>query len=473
MRRALLFLLATSVAAMNPIAPSSADPGPGGFSSSNVTWVANIPIDAPGVGARVVEVGAQKRLYVTGASGLMIYDVTNATVPVPLGAMALPHFENEDVDVSADGSLVLIGTDDLGAGMSGDLKVFVVDASVVQAPHLVGVIDGGEHTVTCAVADCSFAYGSSGRIFDLRDPAAPSVLPERWTEGATTAPEDNLPGAHDLQRDAAGFVITDSNPRYILDVSDPAHPVPVAGGSEPAGASLGAAHSNLRPRADLYAPAPEVPVKPGKRNKKKQPSPPPPDPLRDGELVLASSETNLTIFFENIGEIFGARPPTRPTCPSYSGAFSTWSARGFDDGAPMQLLDVWRPKNGNYQDGNAGTHVLGCSSHWFDESDGLVALGAYENGTRLLSVDKGTGAIEEVGFFQPVNGSAFASYWIDEETVYTIDFHRGIDILKVDRSAPAASPSELAGSYELASPSSPVAIRYSYNCSLQTKGQKR
>jgi hypothetical protein len=34
-------------------------------------------------------------MYVTGASGLRVYDVTQPQSPRRLGALALPHFENE------------------------------------------------------------------------------------------------------------------------------------------------------------------------------------------------------------------------------------------------------------------------------------------------------------------------------------------------------------------------------------------
>ena len=64
------------------------DPGPGGFTSANVTYVASIPTGA-GVSARVVTVKGQRRLYVSSAHSLTIYDLTNPALPVPLGALAI------------------------------------------------------------------------------------------------------------------------------------------------------------------------------------------------------------------------------------------------------------------------------------------------------------------------------------------------------------------------------------------------
>ena len=43
-------------------------------------------------------------MYVTAATGLFVYDVTDPESPDLQGVLALPHFENEDVDVGRRGS---------------------------------------------------------------------------------------------------------------------------------------------------------------------------------------------------------------------------------------------------------------------------------------------------------------------------------------------------------------------------------
>jgi hypothetical protein len=60
------------------------------------------------VGAKVVQIGEQKRLYVTGVQALTIYDVTKPASPMVLGHLELPNWENEDVRVSEDDKTVLI-----------------------------------------------------------------------------------------------------------------------------------------------------------------------------------------------------------------------------------------------------------------------------------------------------------------------------------------------------------------------------
>ncbi len=49
----------------------------------------------------------------------------------------------------------------------------------------------------------------------------------------------------------------------------------------------------------------------------------------------------------------------------------------------------------------------------------------------------------QVGFYQPVVGSASASHWIDSEYIYTIDYERGIDILKYKEAAPVPTTAEI------------------------------
>src|SRR5688500_13610901 len=76
-------------------------------------------------------------------------------------------------------------------------------------------------------------------------------------------------------------------------------------------------------------------------------------------------------------------------------------------------------------------------AHWFSThptyaDGGLVAMAWYEHGTRFLNVDPATGEITEKGWFYPFGGSTSAAYWLNDEIVYTMDYQRGIDILRFD-----------------------------------------
>ena len=123
-------------------------------------------------------------------------------------------------------------------------------------------------------------------------------------------------------------------------------------------------------------------------------------------------------------------------CEDGSGPFATYSAKNFERGRKLAVLDVFRPVSGDYSDGGPAVNALGCSGHWFTERDNRVAAGWYEHGTRILKVEPSNGQISQLGYFQPVVGSASAAHWIDDEYIYVIDYLRGIDIIRYDRSKP-------------------------------------
>ncbi|HEV7886621.1 MAG TPA: hypothetical protein VGO92_03615 [Acidimicrobiales bacterium] len=397
-----------------------ADPALGGFMSSNVHWVAHLPIDSPGVGGRVVHVGDQVRFYVTGAKGLTIYDVTNPAQPAVLGIAALPHFENEDVAVSADGNWVFVAHDANFQLLDNAYAfTYVIDARNVTLPLLASRIPYGTHIASCADDDCNYLYGSEGWTFDLRDKANPVQVVPGWVsylngQGAAL----RTSALHDVNRDDAGYFITDSTPRVMFDPRpDATKPRLLATGPVPKAMNLAYQHNNQRIRADEWHPrlTAEDDADPA---------------LRPGEIMLSNGETN-----------------EKPRCDAGAGPFATWSVRDWDRGTPMKPLDVFRPVSGTYSDGNPAVNALGCSGHWFTYRNGLVAAGWYEHGTRFLDVDQATGKITEVGYFQPVNGSTSAAHWVNDDYVYTVDYSRGIDVLHFDRSAAPAPQVSLNASW--------------------------
>ena len=93
MRRVVLLLLVALAAV-----PASASAQ--GFKSANVSVVGKLPDAAGAIGARFSPDG--RTMYVTGATGLGIYDISAPAAPRLLSRLPLPHFENEDVDVGRD-----------------------------------------------------------------------------------------------------------------------------------------------------------------------------------------------------------------------------------------------------------------------------------------------------------------------------------------------------------------------------------
>lgn len=414
MRRIALFAVVALLCVPVSATASAARPalvtvplGAGAYVSDNVVYLGTIPIDSPAVGGRVVECGPeltcewplpQRRFYVTGAKGLTIYDVTIPVAPVPIGHLPLPHFQNEDVDVSDDGTRVLVSDD------TTHEQLFVIDTTIPTAPLIEAVTTASEHTAMCADPACKWIYGSRGRIYDARQPGTVTRTSRTWGGGG-----------HALNRDASGIVVSDSGQRLVLDPrTSPSQPQVLATGS-PAGPDGYLQHNNVRPRADEW-----VSRAAGDDG----------GDMRPGEMLIGNSESNFTV-----------------TCGSSNGGLSTWDMRNFDRGRQMQQIEVFRPKTGTWLDGNPAVNVLGCSGHWFTERNELVAASWYEHGVRFFHVDPVTGKITQRGFFQPVVTSAGAAHWIDDNVVYNVDYARGIDVLLYLPEVPIPTEQEFQASW--------------------------
>ena len=388
-------------------------PGPGVLISENVEYLGTLPI-VPSIGGRVLTVDGQQRLYTTGSQGLHVFDLTDPALPRPLGVHHLPHFQNEDVDVSDDGKRVVISTDTASADRSGSVAngIHVLDTSDLRNIRRVGFLAAPNHTTTCADAKCEWLYGSGGGIVDARDPAAMKQV-GRWrpTPG----------GGHALNRDEAGLLISDSTPRYVLDPrQDPAKPKVLTEGSPTVGLPDGLLqHNNVRLDAGKWQPRAAGDVAPD---------------LRPGELFLGNSESNL-----------------RSQCGPNAGGLSSWSMANFDRGQRLQQLKTFRPVNGTYANGDPTVNALGCSGHWFTVRDGMVAASWYEHGVRFVEVDQKTGAFTQKGFFQPVATEASAAHWVvgkdGREYVYSMDYARGIDVLRFDREGKVPTQAEFDASW--------------------------
>jgi len=389
------------------------NPGPGGFTSSNVSYVASIPTGG-GVSARVVTVGAQRRLYVSSAHSLVIYDITNPGLPLPLGALPIYNWENEDIAVSKDGATTIL------TEFESAFYLHVIDTSNPRLPILKGTkLLDASHTVECADVHCNYLFASTGETWDIRDRSNPKPLPAAQSWG----PQVGVSDSHNIHQDAAGYWIADTQPVVMFSAKDPLHPKRITSGDHTIDKQY--QHNNVRPAAASYRPR-----RAGDNSKT----------LRPGELLMAETETNFA-----------------PQCDGQNGSFTTWSMVGWDRGQKMRQLHVLRPVNGSPLDGNAEVNALGCSGHWFTVRENntgryagkyLVAGGWYEHGTRFLSVDPKTGAISQVGFFQPVRGSASSAYWIPgTDYVYVVDYQRGIDILRFDATAAPPTVSQTNASW--------------------------
>jgi hypothetical protein len=235
---------------------------------------------------------------------------------------------------------------------------------------------------TMATLPDGVGLAHDGLIVDLRDPSAPKLLDEKWTDGTKLDP--GYP-SHDLIELRPGVLLTSSNPMLLLDArKDIRHPKILAQG-DPGDSSF--IHSAMWPRGG-----------------------------RDS-IMMSAGETNAT-----------------PRCELGSAAFLTWDARNWRHSHSFKVLDSYKLTNGTATDGSPPANGMGCSTHWFQHNPkfhdgGIVALGAYDHGTRFLHVSS-AGEIEEAGYFLPTASETSAAHWITDRIVYSIDYTRGIDILR-------------------------------------------
>lgn len=383
-------------AAGSRLPASNVAPGPGYFATDNVEWIKNIPLNTDSAGARLLG----NYLYVTDDRGLTIWDVGNPVDPQFKSFTPLPqqaYYSEEDVDTN--GKILLVGTFGELLGTNTPVSyVSVVDVTNKTAPVVLSKVQNADnHTVTCLL-DCTWAYGSSGVIIDLRDPSNPVLKSEKWTAGL------GISGApHDVTEVAPGFVMTSSKPITYLDVrSDPVHPTKVLTASPGDNRFV---HANLWPQHGT------------------------------DDFLLVGGETGGNCNKTNAGAFMAfktQRDDSDPTVPVKERAVI-----GF------QMTDQYRVATGLPTEGDSPYDQF-CS-HWFTthptyQDGGLVAVGWYEHGVRFLDVSRETvdangqivpgGDITEVGYFVPVGGSTSAAYWLNDEILYTIDYQRGIDILR-------------------------------------------
>jgi hypothetical protein len=258
----------------------------------------------------------------------------------------------------------------------------------------VGAIPVANHTAEC-VLDCQYFYGRAGTIIDARgilDGEPPTVV-GNWIDELRAQGVDSK-SCHHMRELRPGVLLTACRPFSVITVNpqdapgaSPEHPKVLYTGDSDA-----FVHSARWPRNG-----------------------------RD-KFLLIGGETNFT-----------------GRCNGANGEFRTYSAEGVQAGRSTTFQGpVARQQpagNGTYVDGKPPVNHLGCSVHWFQEhssfrNGGLVALSEYEDGVRFLQI-KRNGQIEEQGFFAPLGGSSSSPKWAGRgDVVYSLDYDRGIDVIR-------------------------------------------
>lgn len=410
----LAFGLAFPSAGAEPVATLPPEAGLA-VASSNVKLVANIP-DISAIGARI----RGDLMYVTGVDGLTIYDIGLTGLPIPIGALPLPHWENEDVDTN--GKLLLIAADHVvGTNQVTGTRtnaLYVIDVSIPQAPILLSRTEvQSAHTVSC-ILDCRFAWlaGDSGiAVMDLRSPANPIYAGRFLSPVGLT---------HDVQVDAKGIAWISGGSGiggYLPNASKPLSPTLQAG-------TYGfnndfIIHNSLRPDAKKWKAAQKWSA-----------------PITDAELIYVTEEDYL--------------PLSNDSCKR-DGSFQIGYYRQVGTRKVLEPLSRWNlgaGTSGELTGSKKGDVAAFCSSHYFDVKSKVAAVGWYEQGTRFLSVSNSS-KIRQIGYWRPLNSAAWSAAFVGEY-VYVFDLVRGLDVLYFDGKAsdptqktwidpvPRTSPSE-------------------------------
>ena len=369
-------LCAVAAALALSFAPSSSGaPGPGYLdATSNVTFVANIPLDADTAGARLLG----KTFYVLTAKGLTIYDVSNPTLPLPARLHAAPAHAQP----GARGRRHERQDPRRGAVVHRHpVRRRRVEPRARRCCSPRCAAPPG-HTNTC-VLSCKWVYSSDGDIIDLRDPKNPKLAGD-WRDPA------GVRGSHDWTEVRPGLLMGATNPVVYLDArKNPAKPKRIALGKVPDGRYI---HGNVWPRA-------------GK-----------------DRFLLVGSES---------GMLCGTPK---------DGSFMVYDTKNHEKTKSFKYLGDYSLAKGMPTEGRA--QVNQHCGHWFQphpsfKDGGLVAVAWYGFGTRFVEVTK-TGKIVEKGWFLG-GGAASSAYWISPDVVYSLDYVRGIDIIKFDRKAKPTS----------------------------------
>jgi len=364
------FALATAILTVSPSSATvfPAGPSAGGLSSDNVEWVRHVPLAVDGVGGRLID----GWFYANDQNKIMIFDISDPEDPQMVGQVPMPqevYLSREDLD--GNGELLIVPNT-----LSGALHI--VSTEDKTNPQIISEVPGADsHTSSC-VLNCRYVYNSNGQIIDLRNPSKPKLVEEKWFDGLPAS------SSHDVEEVAPGRVLTASQPIMLLDVrKDPLHPKLLAVGKQPEDGRF--IHTPRWPK--------------GK-----------------DDFLLMAGETNANV-----------------TCDESSAAFMTWDATKWKKTHTFTMIDEYRATNGMYADGSPPAS-LSCSTHWHEahpsfRNGGLVVSAMFEHGARFIDVSS-KGKIEEIGWFLPAAGSTSAVYWITDEIAYTLDYNRGIDVIR-------------------------------------------
>lgn len=424
-------------------APAVVPAGVGPLTSPNVSLLLNIP-DTGMVGGHffdhyfVATTANVDPFLVSPHGGVRVYDIANPAMPVLTGVLALPHGENEDVDISQSRKFLLISMETYGRFIGGAAlgesnpakdKLYVVSLANPAAPTVIGSLDlpstvkdgkgksveGPGHIANC-IADCKrYAYitgADDGALYiaDLADLTKPAIIGS--VSGAvnhagfrsyTTAVSGYV---HDVNTDQYGQVwVTGEGGTAQLDVRNPLKPKPVRWVWQTDNVRLNQSilHNSL---------------------------------LLDRKTLLVTEEDYRE---PQCGRSETKLPNGQVLKKAEQGSFQTWKIESRKGAGGLRPLDSWIVELGKYAEGSSVAQIY-CSSHWFTFNDRkVVAVGWYHQGVRFLDVSNPR-SIRQVGYWNGPGSQASAAYFVPghRDLVYVADYQRGFDVLRIQDGGAAA-----------------------------------
>ena len=426
--RRLLFVALTAALVGVMAVPASAHPtvaleatAPTDFSYSatdNVEYLGRFPEHTGTAGGQLSPDGT--KFYLTDPRGVYVYDVTDPASPKRLGGVALFQTTTgaalAQEDPNSNGKILLV---DAATTPVGSAQLQVVDVSDPRNLKVLDTVPVTDHTWTCisgtdatgAVNSCAYAYGRTGHIVDLTNPADAKLLPTTWRKAVGYGDRSNTPYTHDLTEIRRGLVMSAGSTAILMDTSNPASPVRLTALEQPGRFSSLGYHSVewARGGRDPY--------------------------LVAGTEIAPSGATNLA----------------GSDCEGENSVIETWDTSqikagidAYDDGATAQEAFAGRTLTkrdaydaggrGIFLDGQAPGHVLYCA-HWMElhpdfKRGGRMAVSYYDRGTRFVDV-KSDGTMTEVGWITPADGYSGSPQWISDNVVYVMDYRRGLEIIRL------------------------------------------
>ncbi len=379
----------------------------------------------------------RQQFLITDGRGVSAYDTSNPASPRLLDSLPLYQTTSSGMtagvalaqeDPSTDGRILLVdGTTNPAASPQGSLHI--VDVSDASDLKVLSKVNVSDHTWTCVsgqdatgnLVGCAYAYGRTGHIVDLTDPAKPVKLPTTWRSSLGYGTNSNSPYTHDLTEIRPGLVMSAGVTSVLMDTTDPTAPVLLNEiGDRNRFSALGY-HSVewARGGTDRFvvlgteiAPA-AVPGLPEAVDKELQ---------NTGGSDCEGANSVIEVW--DASEVLAALEQY-----AIDGDASAVRAAQFRKADSFDASG-----RGIFLDGKAAASQLYCA-HWMElhpdfADGGLMAVAYYNRGTRFVQVGA-DGVMSEIGWITPAEGYTGSPQWISDDIVYVMDYRRGLEVVRI------------------------------------------